>query len=89
MGVTVSEFLELNAIETVVELVRQDVGVALLPYLHGSYWADIPQLRVVHLPEGLGPVSRAIGMLERRDHARQSITAEICARCAVTSESRR
>jgi len=81
LGVAVHDFLELNAIETLVELVRQEAGVALLPLLNGANWLTSPELRVLHLPGDLGPIARGIGMLERRDHARQAITAEICAQC--------
>jgi len=81
LGVSVHDFLELNAIETLVELVRQEAGVALLPLLNGANWLHSPELRVLHLPCDLGPIARAVGMLERRDHARQAITAAICAEC--------
>ncbi|CAP43196.1 LysR substrate-binding domain-containing protein [Bordetella petrii] len=79
LGVPVSEFLELNAIETLVELVRQEVGVSLLPLLNGSNWQASPDLRILPLPEEAGHPARCLGMLERRDHARQDITREICA----------
>lgn len=82
MGVDVNEFLELNSIETVVSLVRQEVGVSLLPQLIGSDWHASSELRVLPLPPDIGYVSRAIGMLERRDHGRQEITQIICERCA-------
>ncbi|AZY49022.1 LysR family transcriptional regulator [Bordetella avium] len=81
LGVTVTEFLELNAIETLVELVRQETGVTLLPLLNGSNWLDSPELRVLPLPQDIGPSARAIGMLERREHARQDITAAIFTQC--------
>lgn len=83
LGGGLDEFLELNAIETLVELVRQEVGVTLLPLLHGANWQASPQLRVLPLPAELGPAVRAIGMIERRDHARLAITAEICAQCGA------
>ncbi|MBO1113445.1 LysR substrate-binding domain-containing protein [Bordetella petrii] len=79
LGVPVSEFLELNAIETLVELVRQEVGVSLLPLLNGSNWQSSADLRILPLPEEAGHPARSLGMLERRDHARQDITREICA----------
>ena len=67
-----NEFLELNAIETLIELVRQEVGVTLLPLINGSNWQQSPQLRILPLPADLGPSARAIGMLERREHARRA-----------------
>jgi DNA-binding transcriptional LysR family regulator len=82
LSVHVHDFLELNAIETVVELVRQDVGVTLLPLLKVSNWKSSPDLRVLSLPDDIGPVARAVGMIERRDHSRQDITASIFGHCA-------
>jgi DNA-binding transcriptional LysR family regulator len=87
MAVNVKEFIELNSIETVVSLVRQDVGVALLPQLIGSDWHTSPTLRVVRLPDDLGDMVRGIGMIERRDHDRQNISQEICARYAEFFEN--
>ncbi|AUL47426.1 LysR family transcriptional regulator [Bordetella trematum] len=83
LDVSVSEFMELNAIETVVELVRQEAGVTLLPLLNGSNWRESRDLRVLPLPADLGSTARAIGMLERREHARQDITAAICQQCLL------
>jgi DNA-binding transcriptional LysR family regulator len=77
MNVHVHDFLELNAIETVVELVRQEVGVSLLPLLMAAQWRTAADLRVLSLPEDIGPVVRAVGMIERREHARQHITESI------------
>ncbi|SAI39418.1 LysR family transcriptional regulator [Bordetella ansorpii] len=88
LGVSVNEFLELNAIETLVELVRQEVGVTLLPMLIGANWQHSPDLRVLPLPDDLGPIARGIGMLERREHARQVITGEICALVAAAVRRR-
>jgi DNA-binding transcriptional LysR family regulator len=82
LGVSIDDFLELNAIEQLVELVRQEVGVTLLPLLNGAHWRRAPDLRVLFLPSSLGSIARPIGMLERRDPARQAITAAIRARCA-------
>lgn len=82
LGVSIDEFLELNAIEQLVALVRQEVGVTLLPLLNGAHWRRAPDLRVLGLPADLGTIARPIGMLERRDPMRQAITGAIRARCA-------
>lgn len=79
MAISVHDYLELNAIETLVELVRQEVGVTLLPKLYGADWRTGGNLRIIPLPPELGPVSRSIGMLERREHSRQASTQAICA----------
>ena len=88
LGVAVDDFLELNAIETLVELVRQETGVALLPLLNGSHWLNAPDLRVWRLPADLDSVARTIGMLERREHARQHITTAICEACQPVFRAR-
>ncbi|ANN77622.1 LysR family transcriptional regulator [Bordetella flabilis] len=87
MNVHVHEFLELNAIETVVELVRQEVGVSLLPLLMAAQWRGEPDLNVLPLPEDIGPVVRAVGMIERREHVRQHITESIFKEYAGLYES--
>ncbi|MGE8657253.1 MAG: LysR family transcriptional regulator [Achromobacter sp.] len=88
LAVPLDEFLELNAIETLIELVRQEVGVTLLPLINGSNWRTSTRLRILPLPGDLGPAARAIGMLERREHARQGITTAICEACAAVFRSR-
>jgi len=62
--------------------------VTLLPLIHGSNWQQSPELRIFRLPPDLGPLARSIGMLERREHARQGITAAICAGCAAAFRER-
>lgn len=73
----VNEFLELNSIEAVVELVRQEAGVTVVPVLRRARWRDDEALRVLPLTAGGAPVMRVIGMLERRDHARRHITGAV------------
>lgn len=57
-------FLELNAIETMAELVRAGLGVAMLPLLRHQRWREDPQLRVVALPTRAE--RREIGLVQRR-----------------------
>ncbi|TAL84088.1 MAG: LysR family transcriptional regulator [Candidimonas sp.] len=80
MGVAPDDFLELNAIEQVLDLVRHGVGVTILPLLHTVKWTDINDLRTLPLPEELGPITRDIGMLERRDHRQQDVAKAIFSR---------
>jgi DNA-binding transcriptional LysR family regulator len=70
-----NEFLELNSLEAIVELIRQDVGVAVVPLLRLSSWANDPSLRIIRLRDDT-PV-RSVGMLERRGHERQPVTSII------------
>lgn len=77
--VKVVEFLELNSIEAIVELVRQRVGVALLPRLAHAGWDDDPALRLISLP---GPaLKREIGLLQRRDRMAVPAQAIVSALC--------
>jgi DNA-binding transcriptional LysR family regulator len=74
LHVPVREFLELNSIEALAELVRQRVGVSLLPLLRRASWEQDLTLRVIALPE-LG-LARSIGLLYRRE-ARGPLTEAI------------
>ncbi|PLZ04477.1 LysR family transcriptional regulator [Burkholderia sp. WAC0059] len=74
-GLAVNEYLELNSIETIVALVRENVGVAVLPLLHGGNWRNDPTLRV--LPIADPPVVRTVGMIQRVSYDRPGITRAI------------
>lgn len=65
------QFLELNAIETIVELVRSDLGLAILPHLRGSRWRDDPKLRVLELPQAAE--RRAIALVRPRSEAKAAV----------------
>jgi DNA-binding transcriptional LysR family regulator len=62
------EYLELNSIETIVSLVRNDVGVSVLPVLHSSNWQNDPNLRLIPLPGA--PFMREVGMIHRKTQRR-------------------
>lgn len=72
---SVSEGLELNSVEAIVALVRQGFGVAIVPKLANLQWARDRALRVLQLP-GVDVV-RDVGLLERRQHGRERVTAAI------------
>lgn len=59
-----SEFLELNALESIVELVRSGLGVAVVPLLRDARWAGDAKLRVVEIPRA---EERQIALVQRRD----------------------
>ena len=46
-----TEFLELNSIETIVELIRSELGVSILPLLNGSRWLADPKLKVIEIAQ--------------------------------------
>ena len=69
------DFLELNSIEAIVELVREGFGVALLPNLAQRSWEDEPLLRA--LPVGPAAEARAIALVQLRTAARAEIIAAV------------
>ena len=68
------EFLELNAIESIVELVRSGLGVAVLPRLLDGRWTSDPRLRVLELP---GAEARRIALAQRRDAPNAAVVAAL------------
>jgi DNA-binding transcriptional LysR family regulator len=75
LGLEVSEYLELNSIETIVALVRKNVGVTVLPQLHSAGWQTDPSLRLISIAQP--PIVRTVGMVERASYGRTGITAAI------------
>ncbi|MDR5856459.1 LysR substrate-binding domain-containing protein [Caballeronia sp. LZ062] len=67
----VNEFLELNSLEVIVELVRQGAGVSVVPLLEYGSWASDPALAV--LPLAKDTPRRVVGMLERKIHDRHAV----------------
>lgn len=59
-----TDLLELNAIETMVDLVRGGFGVAILPRLRNSQWAQDPKLCVLDIPGRQEP--RQIALVQLR-----------------------
>jgi DNA-binding transcriptional LysR family regulator len=74
-GVTVNEFLDLNSLETIIELVRQNVGVTVVPLLKNAHWPRDPLLCVT--PFNGGTHSRTIGMIERNGVAPSTLMSTI------------
>lgn len=68
------EFLELNAIESIVDLVRADLGVAILPNLQGARWPADTRLRVVEIPKA---ESRRIAVVQARDSAHAPVIGAV------------
>ena len=67
------EILELNSIIGIADLVRQQVGVAIVPLLKNFDWHKDPSLRVLPLPGDLAV--RRVGILEQG--TKSAITGEI------------
>ncbi|CAN7607948.1 LysR substrate-binding domain-containing protein [Variovorax sp. LjRoot290] len=73
------EFLELNSLLSIVELVRKNVGFTMAPLLNNFDWESDPGLRVLQLPGR--PIARRLGMLEsgRRSHITGVVREELLA----------
>lgn len=69
------EFLELNSIEAIVELVREGFGVALLPNLAQRSWENDPLLRALPVPQAAQ--TRAIALVQLRTAARAEIITAV------------
>jgi hypothetical protein len=65
------EFLELNSIGAIVELVREGAGVAVLPSVGGRAWAAEPLLQVIAIPQAAE--SREIALVQLRTAPRAEI----------------
>jgi DNA-binding transcriptional LysR family regulator len=61
----VNEYLEHNSIETIVGLIRKNVGVSVLPKLNRGNWEADSLLRLI--PLGEPPVVRSVGLVRRTD----------------------
>jgi len=58
------EFLELNAIESIVDLVRSGLGIALVPLLRDARWQSDARLRMVEIP---GAEMREVALVHKRE----------------------
>jgi DNA-binding transcriptional LysR family regulator len=75
VGLSVHEYLELNSIETIVALVRRNVGVTVLPQLHRAGWQADPSLRLIDIAQPA--ILRTVGLIERASYGRSGIAAAI------------
>ncbi len=68
------EFLELNALESILDLVRSGLGVALVPLLRDARWHTDAKLRVIEIARA---EERKIALVQRRDAAKGHIVAAL------------
>lgn len=68
------EFVELNAIESIVELVRSGLGVAIVPLLRDARWQSDARLRVIDIPQA---EVRRISLVQRRESANAAVVAAL------------
>jgi DNA-binding transcriptional LysR family regulator len=67
-------FLELNALEGIVDLVRSGLGVALVPLLRDARWQADPRLRVIDLPRA---EARRIALVFRTETANTAVIGAV------------
>ena len=75
------EFLELNTLESIADLVRAGLGVSVVPLLRGARWAADAKLRVIDLPRA---EERRVALVQRRDSAKGAILAAVAQRLLKT-----
>lgn len=68
------EFLELNTLESIAELVRSGLGVSVVPLLRDARWASDARLRVIEIPRA---EERKVALVQRRDSAKAHIIAAV------------
>lgn len=68
------EFLELNSLESIVELVRAGLGVSVVPLLRDARWPVEGKLRVIEIPQA---EERRIALVQRRDSPKAAIIAGV------------
>lgn len=68
------EFLELNSLESMVELVRSGLGVTVVPLLRDARWHADARLRVIELPRA---EERKIALVQRRDSGKAAVVAAL------------
>lgn len=69
------EFLKLNAIETIVDLVRSGLGLAILPLLRDSRWQSDPKLRVTGIAQATE--SREIALVQARMSSKSGLIGAV------------
>lgn len=68
------ELMELNAIESIAELVRAGLGVSVVPLLRDARWAGDTRLRVLEIPRA---EERRLSLVRRRDSAKAAVVAAV------------
>jgi DNA-binding transcriptional LysR family regulator len=68
------EFLELNAIESIADLVRSGLGISLVPLLRDGRWTSDPRLRVIELPRA---EVRQVALIQKRSAPNAAVIAAV------------
>ncbi len=68
------EFLELNAIESIVELVRAGLGITIVPLLRDARWQADARLRLIEIPQA---EVRRVALVQRRESPNAAVVAAL------------
>jgi DNA-binding transcriptional LysR family regulator len=68
------EFLELNALESIADLVRSGLGASVVPLLRNARWPQDAKLRVIEIPHAQ---ARSIALVQRRDSPQAHVAAAV------------
>lgn len=74
-NVDVSSEMELNSVETIIEIVRHGFGVSIVPQLANVSWERDGALQIIEIPGN--DIKRNVGLLERSHHSRTRFTDAI------------
>jgi DNA-binding transcriptional LysR family regulator len=77
-----TDFLELNSMETLIDLVRQNAGVTLLPLPAHANWANDPGLRIMMLPETIATFQRRLALVIRNDYPHPTFSDTFADTCS-------
>lgn len=66
-GLQINEFLEMNTLRTIVDMVQEDIGVSVLPLSRKATWQTDDRLQVIALDDP--DAFRSIGLFEREDRS--------------------
>ncbi|MDB5850670.1 MAG: LysR family transcriptional regulator [Rhodoferax sp.] len=80
-------FLELNAIETIVDLVRANLGVTIVPLLRDNRWASDAKLRVLEIPGATE--ARHMALVQPRESAKARLIGAVLEELERTTAQRR
>lgn len=69
-GVMTKPAMELNSLDAITALVRQGLGMSIVPLIRGAPWHDSPNLHIVRIPHFERPVS----LITRASNDHQALT---------------
>ncbi|WP_051303386.1 LysR family transcriptional regulator [Comamonas composti] len=72
-GVLTKPSMELNSLDAIAALVRQGLGISIVPLIHGAAWHQGPELNIVRLANFERPVS----LITKTSNERDVLTAQL------------